>query len=138
MKTTEASNRVDKKLSGGGKDQIKLDIKQFIKLADKEREDYEVDNMLLEALRDKFQAEKKPGESYSEWIKRTPKKELLQLQLKEGGKVIKFSDYYKIKEPKAVKKISLSDVFDTNRTVESLSPTERDSLRYLLSYIFND
>jgi hypothetical protein len=41
-----------------------------------------------------------------------------------------------MKEPPKVKPISLSDIFDLNRTVSSLSPSERETLNWVLSQTF--
>ena len=56
--------------------------------------------------------------------------------MKDGGKIIDLSAYRKMKEPPKVKPISLSDIFDLNRTVSSLSPSERETLNWVLSQTF--
>lgn len=127
---------VEKKLTSGGPDAKRLNMKQFIKLADAEKIEADVDEMIFRTLKEKFRKDKKAGESFSDYLKRTPREELIRLDLENGGRVIDITKYLKVKEPKNVKKISLSDFFDTSRTVESLSPTERDSLRFLLRKIF--
>ena len=113
-------NNVEKIMSSGGPDTPRLDMNQFIKLADAE----------------KFDEEKKPGESFDSWLKRTPREDILKISLKDGGKVIDLAQYRKMKEPPKVKPISLSDIFDLNRTVSSLSPSERETLNWVLSQTF--
>ena len=129
-------NNIDKPLSSGGPEMAPLDMQQFIKLADAEK--FEADSLseIIETLREKFDEEKKPGESFDSWLKRTPREDILKLSMKDGGKVIDLSAYRKMKEPPKVKPISLSDIFDLNRTVSSLSPSERETLNWVLSQTF--
>ena len=128
---TRTSN-IEKIMSGGGPNTPRLDMSDFIKLADADTEKMEFDalNDILDALNDKFKNERKPGESFDSWFKRTPREEIIRISLESGVKVIKFSDYHK---PKEVKKINLSDYFDLGRTLSSLSRSERDTLKWLLN-----
>lgn len=80
-------DNVEKKMSAGGEQTPKLNMEQFIKLADKEKIKSDVENEIIRLLDEKFQDQKKPGESFDEWIKRTPKEELIKLELKDGGSV---------------------------------------------------
>ena len=127
-------NNIDKPLTGGGPETPPLDMQQFIRLADAEKFEADSLNEIIEALREKFEQQKEPGESFDSWIKRTPRDEIIKL--KDGGKVIDLSKYRKMKEPPKVKPISLSDIFDLNRTVSSLSPSERETLNWVLSKTF--
>ena len=129
-------NNIDKPLSGGGPEKAPLDMQQFIKLADAEKFEADSLNEIIETLREKFDEEKKPGESFDSWLKRTPREDILKISLKDGGKVIDLAQYRKMKEPPKVKPISLSDIFDLNRTVSSLSPSERETLNWVLSQTF--
>ena len=128
---------IEKKMSSGGPNTPRLDISDFIKLADADTEKMEFDalNEILDALNDKFKNERKPGESFDSWFKRTPREELIRINLEGGGKVIKFSDYHK---PKKIQKINLSDYFDLGRTLSSMSRSERDTLKWLLNKSFYD
>ena len=128
---TRTSN-IEKIMSGGGPNTPRLDMSDFIKLADADTEKMEFDalNEVLELMKEKFENERKPGESFNSWFKRTPREEIIRINLESGGKVIKFSDYHK---PKEVKKINLSDYFDLGRTLSSLSRSERDTLKWLLN-----
>ena len=125
-------NNIEKILSSGGQNTPPLDLKQFIKLAaaDTEKMEFDALNEVLESLRDKFENERKPGESFDSWFKSTPREEIIRINLESGGKVIKFSDYHK---PKEVKKINLGEYFDLGRTLSSLSSSERDTLKWLLN-----
>ena len=53
-----------KKLSAGGPDATRLDMKQFIKMAQKDPEAlrFDFESEITELLREKFQQEGKPGE----------------------------------------------------------------------------
>lgn len=80
-------DNIEKRMSGGGEQTPKLNMEQFIKLADKEKIKSDVENEIIRLLDEKFQDQKKPGESFDEWIKRTPREELIKLELKDGGSV---------------------------------------------------
>ena len=125
-------NNIDKPLSGGGPEMAPLDMQQFIKLADAEKFEADSLNDIIETLKEKFNEEKKPGESFDSWLKRTPREDIIKISLKNGGKVIDFAKYAKSKPPK-VKPISLSDIFDLNRTLSSLSPSERETVSWILN-----
>ena len=125
-------NNIDKPLTGGGIETPPLDMQQFIKLADAEKFEADSLNEIIEALREKFEEQKKPGESFDSWLKRTPREDIIKISLKNGGKVIDFAKYAKSKPPK-VKPISLSDIFDLNRTLSSLSPSERETVSWILN-----
>ena len=128
-------NNIDKPLSSGGPEMAPLDMQQFIKLADAEKFEADSLNEIIETLREKFDEEKKPGESFDSWLKRTPREDIIKISMKNGGKVIDLAQYRKSKPPK-VKPISLSDIFDLNRTVSSLTPSERETLNWVLSRTF--
>lgn len=80
-------DNIEKRMSAGGEQTPKLNMEQFIKLADKEKIKSDVENEIIRLLDEKFQDQKKPGESFDEWIKRTPREELIKLELKDGGSV---------------------------------------------------
>jgi len=129
------NNRVEKIMSSGGPETPPLDMNQFIRLADAEKFEADSLNEIIETLREKFDEQKKPGESFDSWLKRTPREDIIKISLKNGGKVIDLAQYRKSKPPK-VKPISLSDIFDLNRTVSSLTPSERETLNWVLSRTF--
>jgi hypothetical protein len=129
-------NNIEKILSSGGQNTPPLDLKQFIKLAaaDTEKMEFDALNEVLELMKDKFENEKKPGESFDSWFRRTPREEIIRINSESGGKVIKFSDYHK---PKKIQKINLSDYFDLGRTLSSMSKSERETLNWLLNKSLN-
>ena len=70
-------------------------------------------------------------EKFSDWLNRTPKEELLKLELGSGGKVISISDYLKQKEEPKIKKINLAQG-DFEKTVSGLSAADKDIIKDLL------
>ena len=127
---SKPNNNIEKILTSGGPQTPPLDMNQFIRLADKDKIEYDALNEKLELLNDAWLEQRQPGESFESWFKRTPTTEIVRITLKGGGKVIKFSDYHK---PKEIKKINLSDYFDLGRTLSSMSQSERETLNYLLN-----
>jgi hypothetical protein len=106
-------------------------MEQFIKLADADKIQSDLENEIIQLLNEKFLDQKKPGESFSDWLKRTPKEELLKLELSGGGKVIMLSDYLKQKRKPPIKKIDLAQG-DFEKTVAGLSSADKDIIKDLL------
>jgi hypothetical protein len=106
-------------------------MEQFIKLADADKIQSDLENEIIQLLNEKFLDQKKPGESFSDWLKRTPREELLKLELSGGGKVIMLSDYLKQKEKPKIKKIDLAQG-DFEKTVAGLSSADKDLIKDLL------
>ena len=124
-------NSIDKRLSGGGENTPRLNMEQFIRLADADKIKSDVENEIIRLLDEKFRDQRKPGESFSDWLNRTPKEELLKLELSGGGKVISISDYLKQKEEPKIKKINLAQG-DFEKTVSGLSAADKDIIKDLL------
>jgi len=80
-------NNIEKKLSSGGPETPPLDMRQFIKLADTEKFEFDALNERLELLREAWLEQREPGESYDSWFNRTPREEILRITLKEGGRI---------------------------------------------------
>ena len=80
-------NNIEKKLSGGGPNTPPLDMKQFIKLADAEKYEFDALNERLELLNEAWLEQRQPGESFDSWFKRTPREEILRITLSGGGRV---------------------------------------------------
>ena len=124
-------NSIDKRLSGGGENTPRLNMEQFIRLADADKIQSDLENEIIRLLDEKFRDQRKPGESFKEWLNRTPKEELLKLELGSGGKVISISDYLKQKEEPKIKKINLAQG-DFEKTVSGLSAADKDIIKDLL------
>ena len=118
-------------MSGGGKDTPRLNMEQFIRLADADKIQSDLENEIIRLLDEKFRDQRKPGETFNEWLNRTPKEELLKLELSGGGKVISISDYLKQKEEPKIKKINLAQG-DFEKTVSGLSAADKDIIKDLL------
>ena len=124
-------NSIDKRLSGGGENTPRLNMEQFIRLADADKIQSDLENEIIRLLDEKFRDQRKPGESFKEWLNRTPKEELLKLELSGGGKVISISDYLKQKEEPKIKKINLAQG-EFEKTVAGLSSADKDIIKELL------
>tara|TARA_S200002703_G_scaffold149651_1_gene147420 strand:- start:372 stop:773 length:402 start_codon:yes stop_codon:yes gene_type:complete len=122
---------VEKKMSSGGADTKKMDMKTFIEMADAEKINADVENEIIEILNQKFREQRKPGESFSEWLNRTPRDELIKLQLDKGGRVISISEYLKQRETPKIKKIDLAQG-DFDKTVADLTSKDKDIIKQLL------
>ena len=59
------------------------------------------------------------------------KEELIRLELKNGSRVVDIRDYMKPKEPK-IKELDLASQFTPGKTLESLTPKEREAVNMLL------
>jgi hypothetical protein len=121
---------IEKKMSSGGSNTPRLDMEQFIKLADADKIQSDLENEIIQLLNEKFLDQKKPGESFSDWLKRTPREELLKLELSDGGNVIDLRSFFKSKEPK-IKKIDLAQG-DFEKTVAGLSSDDKALIKDLL------
>ena len=70
--------------------------------------------------------------TFMDWLKSKDDDYFKRIELKDGGKVILFSDYFKTKEPSKVKQINLADYFDLGKTVSSLTDAEKEVVNNLL------
>jgi len=127
-------SNVEKRMTSGGADTPRIDLKEVIEIADAEKYEFDALNERLELLQDAWLKQREPGETFDSWFKRTPREEIIRITLSSGGKVIKFSDY---KKPKGVKTINLSDYFDLGRRLIDLSQSERDTLKWILNKSLN-
>jgi len=126
-------NNIDSIMPGGGEDTPRLNMEKYIQLAaDDEKIKSNTEDRILEILLDKYHKQRKPGESYDDWLKRTPREELLRLELKDGSNVVSIYDYLKNKEPVKFKKLDLASQFTPGRTLASLTPSERETVNMLL------
>jgi len=91
----------------------------------------DAENEITRQITEKYLKNKKPGESFSDFIKRTPVTELLKLELDSGGRVISISDFLKQKEKPKIKKIDLAQG-DFEKTVADLTDSDKDLIKELL------
>jgi hypothetical protein len=117
---------VDEPMPGRGDGSIKT------KLADLEKVEFDVFQNLADQIKEDFKNEKKPGESFIDWLKTKPDSYFKRIELGKGGKVILISDYLKQKEDIPLKKIDLASYFAPGKTISSLTDAERDVVNQLL------
>ena len=125
-------SQIEKALGSGGPDQRRMDMKQFIKMADREKIESDVMQNLADTIKEDFKKEKKKGQKFIDWLKSQPDSYFIRIKLSSGGKIISLRDYMKSKEPK-VKKINLADYFEFGRTVASLTDAEKAVVSDLLN-----
>jgi len=135
MAKTPTSN-IEKALSGGGINEIPLDMNQFIQMADKEKIEFDVMQNLIDSIQEDFENERKPGESLIDWLKTKPTEYFKRIELKDGGNVFFISDYLKQKEEPKIKELDLAGMFTPNKTLSSLSEAEREAVNNLLKLTF--
>ena len=131
MAKTPTSN-IEKALSGGGPNEVPLDMKEVIKLADAEKIEFDVMQNLIDAIQEDFENERKPGESLIDWLKSKPTEYFKRIELKDGGNVFFISDYLKSKEKPKIKEIDLAGMFTPGKTLSSLTEAEREAVNNLL------
>jgi|TARA_R110000803_G_C11953303_1_gene317928 hypothetical protein len=131
MAKTPTSN-IEKAMSGGGRELPSLDMNKFIELADAEKINADAQNDLFEAVQDKYLEQKRPGESFDSWLKRTPVEELRRIELSNGGSIVDLSKYRKDKKPTKIKELNLSSVLGGDTPVSSLSEKDKETVLMLL------
>ena len=135
MAKISTKNNIEKQMSSGGPNETPLDMNQFIQLADKETIEFDVMQDLADSIKEDFENEKQPGESFIDWIQSKPTDYFKRIKLSSGGKVINFADYAKAKDSK-IKEISLASLFTPGKTLAELTPSERDTVNNLLKMTF--
>ena len=125
-------NNIEEKMSGGGSNSPSLDMEQFIKMADKEKIEFDVMQNLIDSIQEDFENERKPGESLIDWLKTKPTEYFKRIELKDGGNVFFISDYLKQKEEPKIKELDLAGMFTPGKTLSSLSSAEREAVNNLL------
>jgi predicted RNA-binding protein with EMAP domain len=126
-------NQIDKKLEAHivknlESEYQKLDNKR---LADLEAAEFNIMQDLADTIKDDFEKEKKSGQSFLDFLKSKDDDYFKTIKLKDGGKVIQFSDYFKSKEPK-IKELDLASHFKFGKTIASLTDAEREVVNNLL------
>jgi len=125
-------NQIDKRLEGKS-DGSEL---ERLKLLASKVDDLTPEGQYLELRQNLKAAYKEAVEggyegTEDEFIRTLSLDELRQM-LSDGGKVIDFAKYAKMKDAKPVRKLDLASQFTPGRTLESLSPAERETVNLLL------
>jgi len=121
-------NNIEKRLESKG------DLSERVRLADLEKETFNVEQMLLDSLKDAFEKEAPKGTSFLDWLKSKDDDYFKRIKLAGGGSASKG----KIKEPVAVRQIDLTAEFlKTADMLSKLSEAEREVISDLLNKSFN-
>ena len=128
---------VDKPMESKGDGAAK---KELMKLAKDEADlIFDIESEITDILTEEFKKEKKPGQSFLDWLDTKPKSYFLKLPLglAGGGKVISISEYLKQKEKPRIKKLNL-DALAPGKALSELTDAEREVVRNLLRMTFKD
>ena len=121
-------NNIDKILESKG------DLSEKVRLADLEKDVFDIELSIMESLKEEFKKEAPPGTSFLDWLKSKDDDFFKRIKLSNGGKVSKA----KIKEPKSVKRIDLTAEFlKTTDMLSKLTDAERQSISMLLNKLLN-
>jgi|TARA_R110002012_G_scaffold230096_1_gene402767 hypothetical protein len=123
---------IDKRMTSGGPETKQMDMQKFIQMADQEKIEFDLQEELFRAIEEKFREQRKPGESFNDWLKRTPVQELRRIELKDGGSIVDLAQYRKDKEKPRIKKLDLSSVLGAETPVSSLSDKDKETVLMLL------
>ena len=123
---------IDKRMSAGGAETKQMDMQKFIQMADQDKIEFDLQEELFRAIEEKFREQRKPGESFNNWLKRTPVEELRRIELKGGGSVVDLDKYRREKQKPKIKKLDLSSVLGADTPVSSLSEKDKDTVLMLL------
>ena len=120
-------NNVEKILESRG------NLSEKIRLADLEKETFDVESMLLDSLKEAFDKEAPPGTSFLDWLNSKDDEYFKTIKLASGGPVDN-----KPKEPIDVKKIDLNaELLKTADMFSKLSLAERESISFMLKKLLN-
>ena len=128
---------VDKPMESKGDGATK---KELMKLAKDEADlIFDIESEITDILTEEFKKEKKPGQSFLDWLDTKPKSYFLKLPLglAGGGKVISISEYLKQKEKPRIKKLNL-DALAPGKALSELTDAEREVVRNLLRMTFKN
>ena len=116
-------NNVEKKMLAKDDKSLAKDIKDI---------EFDISGNLYDQMRSDYQDAVDKGYSgnFMSWVQSQPDDYFKRIELKDGSRVIQFSDYVK-KNPK-VKKINLADHFKLNQTVADLSDSDVELVNRLL------
>ena len=128
---------VDKPMESKGDGAAK---KELMKLAKDEADlIFDIESEITDILTEEFKKEKKPGQSFLDWLDTKPKSYFLKLPLglAGGGKVISISEYLKQKEKPRIKRLDLDSVAP-GKALTELTEAEREVVRNLLRMTFKN
>lgn len=126
---------VEKEMPGRGDGEAKKELMQLAK--DEKDILFDVESEITDILLDNYNKEKKPGQSFLDWLGTKDREYLIKipLGLASGGKVISISEYLKQKEKPRIKKLNL-DAVAPGKALSELTDAEREVVRNLLRMTF--
>ena len=126
---------VEKAMESKGDGKAKKELMQLAK--DEKDILFDVESEITDILLDNYNKEKKPGQSFLDWLGTKDREYLIKipLGLASGGKVISISEYLKQKEKPRIKKLNL-DVVAPGKALSELTDAEREVVRNLLRMTF--
>ena len=126
---------VEKAMESKGDGKAKEKLMIFTK--DKKDILFDVESEITDILLDNYNKEKKPGQSFLDWLGTKDREYLIKipLGLASGGKVISISEYLKQKEKPRIKKLNL-DAVAPGKALSELTDAEREVVRNLLRMTF--
>ena len=113
---------------------------ELMKLAKDEKDIlFDVEGEIIDILKNNYEKEKVPGQSFLDWLGTKDREYLIKipLGLKEGGEVIDFLSYLKQKEKPRIKRLDLDSVAP-GKALSELTEAEREVVRNLLRMTFKD
>ena len=98
---------------------------------------FDFESEITSTLKEKYDKEKKPGQSFIDWLDSKPDDYIkkIPLMMAKGGQVILLSDYLKQKEKPKIKKIDLDSVAP-GKAIANLTDAEREVVNKLLRMTF--
>ena len=126
---------VEKAMESKGDGKAKKELMQLAK--DEKDILFDVESEITDILLDNYNKEKKPGQSFLDWLGTKDREYLIKipLGLASGGKVISISEYLKQKEKPRIKKLNL-DAVAPGKALSELTDAEREVVRNLLRMPF--
>ena len=126
---------VEKAMESNGDGKAKEELMQLAK--DEKDILFDVESEITDILLDNYNKEKKPGQSFLDWLGTKDREYLIKipLGLASGGKVISISEYLKQKEKPRIKKLNL-DAVAPGKALSELTDAEREVVRNLLRMTF--
>jgi|TARA_R100001129_G_scaffold167772_1_gene135537 hypothetical protein len=88
MRTGNRLNAIEKQMPSKGDGEDKKSLRNLGNLkAELDKIEFDVKEDLMQTLKEVFEKERKPGQSFSDWFKSKPIDEIKRLSLKNGGTV---------------------------------------------------
>jgi len=98
---------------------------------------FDIESEITSTLKEKYNKEKKPGQSFIDWLDSKPDDYIkkIPLMMAKGGSVVLLSDYLKQKEKPKIKKLDLDSVAP-GKAIANLTDAEKEVVRNLLRLTF--